>query len=310
MSISMVFIRQPFLVSALALLFTFFTSQTFANYIEVTLLGTGTPRPSLERFGPSTLVQAKGRYFLFDSGRGATIRLTQAGVPLSQIEYVFLTHLHSDHISGLSDLSLTSWIWQRPTTLKLTGPTGTENLAKHLNQAYEADFDYRTKNTGLNPKTFDIHGCEISSEGVIYEQDGITITAFLVDHHPVEPAYGYRIDYGDASVVISGDTTYSKNLIKYAENVDLLIHEVAAANPPLLVQNVRLNKVLSYHTTPEQAGKLFNLVQPKAAVYNHILLFGIDEESVLETTRSFFQGKVRIGHDLMKIGVGETITFY
>ena len=298
------------IILACAAFLAFLASPVYANYIEVTLLGTGTPRPSLERFGPSTLVQAKGRFFLFDSGRGTTIRLAQAGVPLSQIEHIYLTHLHSDHISGLSDLSLTSWIWQRPTPLKLTGPTGTKNLAKHLNQAYAADFDYRTKNTGLDPKTFDIDGRNISAEDIIYKQDGITITAFLVDHHPVEPAYGYRLDYGDASVVISGDTTYSTNLIKHAKNVDLLIHEIAAANTQLLARNPRLNKVLSYHTTPEQAGRLLEIIQPKAAVYNHVLLFGIDEETILETTRSFFQGNLRVGKDLMKIGVGETSTFY
>ena len=304
----MFYLRQIILTSTAFL--AFLAPPVYANYIEVTLLGTGTPRPSLERFGPSTLVQAKGQYFLFDSGRGTTIRLTQAGVPLSQIEHIYLTHLHSDHISGLSDLSLTSWIWQRPTPFKLTGPTGTKNLAEHLNQAYAADFDYRTKNTGLDPKTFSIEGHNISTEDVVYKQGGITITAFLVDHHPVKPAFGYRIDYGNASVVISGDTAYSTNLIKHAKGVDLLIHEIAAANTQLLAQNPRLKKVLSYHTTPEQAGRLFEIVQPKAAVYNHVLLFGIDEETILETTRSFFQGNLRVGKDLMKIGVGETITFY
>ena len=295
---------------SLAVLFLLFINPAHATYMEVTLLGTGTPRPSIERFGPATLVEVRGRYFLFDSGRGATIRLAQAGVNLAQIEHVFLTHLHSDHISGLSDLWLTSWIWQRPEKIKLTGPTGTEKLAEHLGRAHQADFNYRTKNTQLSKDTFSILSQDIESEGVVYEQDDITITAFLVNHYPVEPAYGYRIQSGETVIVISGDTTYSENLIRHAKDVDLLIHEIAAAASKLLSQNPRLQKVLSYHTTPRQAGQLFNIVKPKAAVFSHVLLFDIDEEQVLETTRSLFDGHLHMGHDLMKIGVGDTVTFY
>lgn len=278
--------------------------------MEVTLLGTGTPRPSIERFGPATVVEANGRFIIFDSGRGTTIRLQQAGIPLSKIEHVFLTHLHSDHISGLSDLWLTSWIWQRPNKLKLTGPKGTQALAEHLTMAHQADMRYRATNTNLNEAIFDIDGHDIAVEGVVYDQDGIKITAFLVDHHPVKPAYGYRIDSGEQSIVISGDTTYSKNLIKFSKNTDLLIHEIAATNADILASNPRLEKVMSYHTTPNQAAKILQATQPKSAVLTHVLLFGVDEQTVLESVRLHFNGDVRIGQDLMKIGVGETVTYY
>ena len=109
---------------SLVLMLLFSINTARAGYMEVTLLGTGTPKPSIDRFGPSTLIEANGRYFIFDSGRGVSIRLQQAGVALSKIENIFLTHLHSDHISGLSDLWLTSWIWQRPVSYThLTLPT-------------------------------------------------------------------------------------------------------------------------------------------------------------------------------------------
>ena len=292
----------------LVVLFSIDTAR--AGYMEVTLLGTGTPKPSIDRFGPSTLIEANGRYFIFDSGRGVSIRLQQAGIALSKIENIFLTHLHSDHISGLSDLWLTSWIWQRQHPLQLTGPIGTLALSQHLELAHQADFSYRTKNTSLNSNFFPILAKEIVSEGIIYQHNGIKITAFLVNHYPVEPAYGYRIDSGEQSIVISGDTSFSENLIKHAKGADLLIHEVAAANSELLAGNPRLQKVISYHTTPKQAGKIFTATEPKAAVFNHVLLFGISERAVLEATRESFNGDVRMGHDLMKIGVGNELIFY
>ena len=295
---------------ALVVLLSLYSSQLSAAYMEVTLLGTGTPKPSIERFGPATVIEANGRFFIFDSGRGITMRLQQAGVALSKIEHVFLTHLHSDHISGLSDLWLTSWIWQRPNKLKLTGPKGTLALAKHLTLAHLADRHYRAENTKLDSNVFNIAGHDIPTEGVVYDRDGVKITAFLVNHHPVDPAYGYRVDSGDQSIVISGDTTYSKNLVKFSKNVDLLIHEIAAADASLVASNPRLKKVMSYHTTPEQAAKVLQATRPKAAVFTHVLLFGVDEKVVLESTRTDFKGDVRIGQDLMKIGVGKTITFY
>ena len=294
----------------LFLILLFFIDTAHADYMEVTLLGTGTPKPSIDRFGPSTLIEANGRYFIFDSGRGLSIRLQQAGVALSKVENIFLTHLHSDHISGLSDLWLTSWIWQRQHPLRLTGPVGTLALSQHLELAHQADLLYRTKNTNLNSDFFPILAKEIVSEGIIYQHDGIKITAFLVNHYPVEPAYGYRIDSGEQSIVISGDTTFSKNLIKYAKGADLLIHEVAAANSELLAGNSRLQKVISYHTTPEQAAQIFSATEPKAAVFNHVLLFGINERAVLDATQESFDGDVRMGYDLMKIGVGVELIFY
>ena len=298
----------PCLHLFLALLFFIDTAR--AGYMEVTLLGTGTPKPSIDRFGPSTLIEANGSYFIFDSGRGVSIRLQQAGVALSKVENIFLTHLHSDHISGLSDLWLTSWIWQRQHPIQLTGPVGILALSQHLELAHQADFAYRTKNTNLNPNFFPILTKEISSEGIIYQHNGIKITAFLVNHNPVEPAYGYRIDSGEQSIVISGDTSFSKNLIKHAKGADLLIHEIAAANSELLAGNPRLQKVISYHTTPQQAGQIFKAAEPKAAVFNHVLLFGISERAVLDATRESFNGDVRMGYDLMKIGVGDELIFY
>ncbi|MFK7794181.1 MAG: MBL fold metallo-hydrolase [Gammaproteobacteria bacterium] len=277
-----------------------------ADYLEVTLLGTGTPRPSIERFGSATLVSAGGQNFLFDVGRGATIRLQQAGITPNQIDKVFLTHLHSDHISGLDDLWITGWVWQRQKLLRVRGPIGTHQLVEGLREAYAADISYRVANVNLDDDKAKIESVEIEP-GVVYQQEGVTISAFLVEHAPVKPAYGYRVEFGDRSVVISGDTTYSENLVKHTQQVDLLIHEITAAAPSLLKRNKRLTNVVAYHTNPDQMADVLNKTKPRLAVLNHILLFAVSEEQVIDEIKQQYSGEVAMGYDLMKIGVGNSI---
>jgi len=290
------------------IIFFFFQSNLYADYLEVTLLGTGTPRPSIERFGSATLVQAGGQNFLFDVGRGSTIRLQQAGLTPNRIDKVFLTHLHSDHISGLDDLWITGWVWQRRTILSVSGPKGTHQLVEGLRQAYASDISYREKNVNLDSDLAKIKSHEIE-EGIVYQENGVTVRAFLVEHAPVKPAFGYRIEFGDRAVVISGDTTYSENLIKHAQKADLLIHEITAAESSLLKRNKRLSKIVAYHTTPSQMSEVLNKTRPRLAVLNHILLFGVSEDNVIKEINSHYTGDVVMGYDLMKIGVGDTIRY-
>lgn len=282
------------------------TQSVHADFVEVTLLGTGTPRPSIERFGSATLVNAGGQYFLFDAGRGATIRLQQVGITPNQIDKIFITHLHSDHISGLDDLWITGWVWQRQHLLNVRGPKGTHQLVKGLRDAYAADISYRVSNVDLQDSQAKIESVEIN-EGVIYQQKGVTIHAFLVEHAPVKPAFGYRIEFGDRAIVISGDTTYSENLIKHAQGADLLIHEITAASPALIKRNKRLTKIVKYHTNPEQMAAVLNKTHPKVAILNHVLLFGVSEEQVMSDIKLQYSGDVIMGYDLMRIGVGSSI---
>ena len=282
-------------------------NNAYAEYAEIILLGTGTPRPSVERFGPATLVSAGGKYFLFDAGRGVTIRLQQAGITPNLIETVFFTHLHSDHISGLDDLWITGWVWQRENLLQVYGPTGTEQLVQNLREAYAADISYRTNNAGLDNDKAQINAHEIS-EGVAYKHSGVTITSFLVDHKPVTPAFGYRIEFGDRVIVLSGDTTYAESIVEQAHDADVLIHEITDASKKLLQRNKRLRQVVAYHTTPEQMISVLQKTKPRFTALNHVLLFGIDEQSVLAKIKAEYQGEVMVGYDLMRIGVGNKIT--
>ena len=278
--------------------------------IKVTLLGTGTPPPVMNRFGPSILVEAGGQKFLFDAGRGALQRLAQLSVRWQDVDGVFLTHLHSDHVVGFPDLWLTGWLVNpgRDRPLPVWGPKGTRKMMSHLKQAYEFDIRIRLYDDRASPDGVGILAEDIS-EGVVLEKGGVKITAFEVDHKPVTPAFGYRVDYGGRSVVLSGDTRVSQNLIRHAQGVDLLVHEVAAAELMLrtTTRPERTKAVIDHHVTPEQAGEVFAKTKPRLAVYSHIVPPTATEQDLIPPTRKVYAGPVEVGEDLMVIEVGEKV---
>ena len=278
--------------------------------IRVTLLGTGCPPPVMNRFGPSTLVEAGDQKLLFDAGRGALQRLTQIKVRWQDVNGVFLTHLHSDHIVGFPDLWLTGWLIVpgRNVPLQVWGPLGTSKMISHLKQAFEYDISIRQVNDRAAPDGVVLLVHDIS-EGVIYNKGGVKVTAFEVDHSPVKPAFGYRIDYAGRSVVLSGDTRVSENLIRHSQGVDLLVHEVFV---PETLQRAgvppdRANKIVAYHTTPEEAGLVFARTKPRLAVYSHICLPTATDQDLLPATRKTYGGPLELGEDLMVIEVGEKV---
>jgi ribonuclease Z len=292
-----------------------------AQAIKVTLLGTGSPLPVIERFGPSILVEANGDKLLFDVGRGASIRLWQSGVALGDVSAVFFTHLHSDHVAGFPDFWLTSMIpnrfGHRSEALHVYGPAGTTDMMTHLIQAYAADIHFREADARAPAAAAEIVPTDIK-EGVVYEKNGVKVTAFDVDHgEPIKPALGYRIDYAGHSVVLSGDTRPNENLIRYAAGCDVLFHEVAAARPELLAQSDAARRIASHHTTASDAASVFTRVHPRLAVYTHIVLLatvpGVPLSSIADVvaaTRAGYTGAFEVGEDLMSVGVGETISVH
>jgi len=276
--------------------------------IKVTLLGTGTPQPIMDRFGASTIVQAGSETLLFDAGRGCLQRLHQIKVSYDTIDALFLTHLHSDHIVGLPDLWLTGWLTsKRSVPLKVFGPTGTDNMIEYLQKAFDYDIKIRIEDDKAPEEGSKLLSAEIQ-EGVVYEKNGVKVIAFLVDHYPVVPAFGFRIEYDGHSVVLSGDTRYSENLIKYARGTDLLIHEVIIAPDTLSKLDPKYN-IFAHHTTPEQAGKVFNEVKPKLAAYSHIgKMYGHNEQELLKRTKVNYSGPIIIGEDLMSFSIGDSVS--
>jgi ribonuclease Z len=287
----------------------FLKSAIYGQTIKVTLLGTGCPPPVMNRFGPSILVEAGDQKLIFDTGRGTLLRLTQIKVGPKDISGVFLTHLHSDHLVGFPDLWLTGWVnGRRETPVKVFGPKGTAKMMSHLEQAFEYDIKIRLFDDRAAPEGVVIEAKDIS-EGVVYEKSGVKVTAFEVDHAPIKPAFGYRIDYAGRSVVLSGDTRYSENLIKFAKGTDLLIHEVVSPESLKRAEypEERVKGIVAHHTTPEQAGELFSKVKPRLAVYSHIVLPSATEQDLIPPTRKTYAGALHLGEDLMVIEVGEKI---
>jgi len=276
--------------------------------LRVTLLGTGGPPPILDRFGPCTLVEAGSEKFLFDAGRGALQRLFQLKIRFSEITGLFLTHLHSDHVVGIPDLWLTGWINQawggRQVPLPVWGPLGTKEMMFHLEKAYQFDIRIRSH----YPKEGVTVIAEEFTGGVVYEKNGLKIQAFLVDHGRIKPAYGYRIDFAGKSVVLSGDTRFNENVIRFSRGVDLLVHEVIGMTDEFLQKSEFGKTIASNHTTPQDAGEVFRHAHPKLAVYTHILFFGdYLPDDLVASTRTNYAGPLEVGEDLMAIDVGENM---
>jgi len=294
--------------SCLALVGTL-AAVSYAQDLKITLLGTGNPRPVMSRFGPSILVEAGNEKLLFDCGRGATQRLYQLNSSFPEITALFLTHLHSDHTVGIPDLWLTGWVMGRSTPLPVWGPEGTKAMMQHLQEAYAFDIHIRRDvDTKLPGAGAEVIARDIQ-EGVVYDRTGLKVTAFLVDHGEIKPAFGYRVDYGGHSVTLSGDTRPSENLIKFAQGTDVLIHEVI--DPEAFGDTVSTDtkeqrrKIIEHHTTPEQAGIVFTRVKPKLAVYSHIVPPDVPE--VIPHTRKTYAGPLEVGEDLMSIEIGDKI---
>ncbi|MEP6755331.1 MAG: MBL fold metallo-hydrolase [Chthonomonadales bacterium] len=280
---------------------------------RVTLLGTGNPRPTTERSGPAILVEAMTNpptRILVDVGRGATERLFTVGGRelLSGVDMVLLTHLHSDHVVGIPDLWLTGWIFGRAKPFVVRGPSGSAAMMAHLQKAFEFDVTMRRDlDEHLPAAGVEVDAKDIESDKVIV-LNGVKITPFTVDHGIVKPAYGYRIDYAGKSVVLSGDTRYSENLITHAKSCDLLIHEVVVPEVERKLSLMRspaaTQRVIEHHTTPEECGRVFTAVKPKLAVYSHIVPSPATAKDIVGPTRKTYAGPLVVGEDLMFFTVG------
>jgi ribonuclease Z len=208
----------------------------------------------------------------------------------------------------LLDLWLTGWLLaRRPEPLPVFGPAGTTAMMKHLKEAFAFDIAIRIEDDRAPAMGAEVSSTDITP-GVVYEAQGVRVIAFEVDHRPVVPAFGYRIEYGGHVVVLSGDTRYSENLVKHADHADLLIHEVADGSDASLAQNPNFVRVLAHHIRPAEAGKVFAAVKPKLAAYSHVVTREISDEELITRTRQTYAGPLVVGEDLMRFDVGREVT--
>ncbi|QGZ96576.1 MBL fold metallo-hydrolase [Terricaulis silvestris] len=309
-------------------LFRSASQSAVANDIVATLpdgltagfCGTGSPLPDRERAGPCTAVVAGGRLFIFDVGEGATETLALMGLPVAHVEAVFLTHFHSDHIDGLGGLAVQRWATAASTApIPIYGGEGVERLANGLRETYALDSTYRIAHHGASVvppggEGYVAHPFAIpegQESAVVFDDGGVRVTAFVVDHGPVRPAFGYRVDYEDRSLVISGDASASPSLVRASQGVDLLIHEALSPELVGLMEENLTDRGLTgvaqifrdipdYHTAPAGAADMANEANVGALALTHLippLPVSIMEGPFLGDARKRYDGPLWIMRD-------------
>ena len=295
--------------------------------------GSGSPMPDADRAGPCIAVLAGRQGFVFDAGAGSIRRLGRMGFPMDRLQGAYLTHLHSDHIDGLGELMLQAWIaGGRSAPLPIAGPDGTDTVVAGFTAAYQIDKGFRIAHHGpevARPGGFGAAAQVIALSAdsqVVYDRDGVRITAFRVIHDPVKPASGYRIDYKDRSIAISGDTVYTPTLVAASKNVDVLFHEalnkrMVAALGVKLKQRGRgdaakiMGDIQGYHASPEDAARAAREAGAKALVLYHLVPAPpakLIEPLFLADAPNQFSGPLKLAQDGMIVSLpagGKAIDF-
>ena len=274
--------------------------------IDITLLGTGSPMIDPNRAGPSTLVTAGDSVFLVDCGRGVLMRAAAAGVGAGNLTALLLTHLHSAHITDLSDVITTRWVTTfTPTPLPIIGPPGTKAVVDATLAALAPDISYRIHHHAdiTEPPAIEVH--EYTS-GQVWDNGGVRIIAAPTDHRPVEPTLGFRVEHDGVAVVLAGDTVPCAGLDELAKGANALVHTVIRAD---LVQQMpvqRIRDILDYHSSVEQAAGTAARAGVGTLVLTHYVppLVPGQEDQWRAQAATEFSGPVEIGDDLLRVSVG------
>ena len=308
-------------------------SAALEDGLHIYVCGAGSPLPDPKRSGPCIGVLAGEKAFIFDAGTGGSRNLGPMGFPAGRIDTIFLTHLHSDHIDGLGEMLLASWINSgRAAPTMVAGPMGTSKVVDGFNQSYQLDSTYRTAHHGediANPAGFGGLAKEFELQGdslIVFDKEDVKITAYKVTHDPVDPAFGYRIDYKDRSISISGDTAYDPNIAVASKGVDVLFHEALNKEMVKTMQsgaqandNPRMAKIfgdiLDYHASPIEAAKTAQAADAKDLVLYHIVPMLPNDALIpmfVKGTEKEFSGKITVSEDgtIVRLPVGSDAIIY
>ena len=274
--------------------------------IDITLLGTGSPIVDPNRAGPSTLIAAGGQTFLVDCGRGVLMRAAAAGVQASGVTALLLTHLHSDHITDLSDIITTRWVTTiGPNPLPVIGPPGTAAVVAATLAALAPDISYRVHHHAdiTEPPSVQVHEF---AEGEVWNAGGVRITAAPTDHRPVEPTLGFRVEHGGASVVLAGDSVPCATLDELARGANALVHTAIRKDLVALMPAQRIRDILDYHSSVEQAAATAARAGVQTLVLTHYVppLTPGQEDQWRALAAAEFDGRVELGDDLLHVSVG------
>ena len=286
------------------------------------LLGSGGPINNDRRVASSIAVIGGGEFFLFDVGPGSYRNVDVLRLPAQNLSAIFLTHFHSDHIGDLGEANMLSWVNGREKALEVYGPEGVEKVVKGFEMAYELDTGYRIAHHG--PEVLSLENGKMISKSIsienkterkiCFEKNGLKVFAFIVDHSPVNPAFGYRIEYLGNIIVITGDTVKTENVVKHSRDADLLFSEAISYN---MLKNVALGaqklkferfaKILtdiqSYHMNPITAAELAKEANVKKLILVHVtphLTNENAEKMYLNGVKEIFSGEIILGQDKLK----------
>ncbi len=287
--------------------------------LHVVMCGTGSPLADANRASACVAVVAGGEVILIDTGPGSWRQVALNKVPAQNVSAILLTHFHSDHIGDLGEAITQTWLAGRAKPLEVYGPPGVERVVAGFAQAYSLDVDYRIAHhtEQLLPRAAsgaaarEVKLKTPDEAATVFERNGLKVIAFKVEHDPVKPAYGYRLDYRGRSAVISGDTTKNANVVRHATGADLLIHEVLAKDVLTFASNsleragdkrraTLTRDIIDYHTSPVEAAEVAAAAKVETLVFTHMvppINPPVTEQMFLRGVADVFKGKVVIAKD-------------
>lgn len=275
---------------------------------KVVLLGTGTPLPDPDRYGPSVAIVVNETPYLVDLGPGVVRRASAAfrkgvkGLEFLKLKTAFITHLHSDHTVGYPDFIFTPWVLGRTGPVQVYGPNGLKAMTDHTVEAYKEDIQIRTEGLERNLAFHNDSGYKVdvheNSSGIVYKDNNVTVKAFLVNHGEWPQAFGYRFETPDRTIVISGDTSPSQSMIDNCDGCDILVHEVVSTKGNLAAPAGWQAYSSRYHTTSAQLAELATKARPKLLILYHQIYQSTTREDLLQEMRETYKGQFVSGLDL------------